>query len=250
MFTMNKYNDLTKIIHKDTDTIDVVNAYKMSLSEYSKEDIMRILAENNDEIKLIPIINVKSIDTANELKLILSHLTGKDGRIREAVSFILSENPECMSLVQDEKINQIIVQGLMDINPNVARNIINLIEKNKPYKKIIESQVIKKTEKVLEELSKYIKNDSPYKENKEKSQKNHAKNKLTFNLYWLLSTIAILDVNNIKNLEKILTKTSAFLDYTIREKTALILSKMNNPPKELLQKLQQDENIYVKNQLL
>ena len=247
---MNKYNDFEKIIHQNSDNADVLQAYKMSLSEYSKEDIMRILAEDNDEIKLMPIINLKSIDNIDELKLVLSHLTGKDGRIREAISYILSENPSCMNLIQNEALNQIVVQGLMDINPNVARNIISLIEKNEAYKKIITPFIIKKTENVLESLSEYIKSSLPYKENKEKSQKNHAKNKLTFNLYWLLSAIAILDVNNIENIEKILTKTSDFLDYTIREKTALILSKMNNPPKKLLQKLQQDENIYVKNQLL
>ena len=105
------------------------------------------------------------------------------------------------------------------------------------------------TEKTLDELSIFTK-EGKFRENKEKSQKNHAKNKLTFNLYWLLEAISVLDVNKIENLEKILTKTSSFLDYTIREKTALILSKMKNPPPELLQKLKQDENIYVKNQLL
>ena len=97
---------------------------------------------------------------------------------------------------------------------------------------------------------KYVKCDSPFFENQSKSNKNHAKNKLTFNLYWLLETISILDVNKIENLENILTKTSNFIDYTIREKTAKILSKMENKPPELLRKLKNDENIYVKNQLL
>ncbi|MCD8023999.1 MAG: hypothetical protein LUE64_00505, partial [Candidatus Gastranaerophilales bacterium] len=86
-----------------------------------------------------------------------------------------------------------------------------------------------------------------YVENSLKSKKNHAKNRLTFNLYWLLETISVLEGDfDIQ----ILTKTSSFIDYTIREKTALILSKMDNPPIELLRKLKNDKNIYVKNQLL
>ena len=46
---------------------------------------------------------------------------------------------------------------------------------------------------------------------------------------------------------KICQNTVNFLDYTIREKTAKIITKMTNPPKELLQKLKNDENFYVKN---
>ena len=247
---MNKYNDFSKYIQKAEDDSPVIEAYNMSLLDYSKSEIIKILSEDNDEIKLMPIISLKSIDNENEAKLLLSHLTGKDGRIREAVSYILSELPHSALFLLDDNSLKTILNGILDINPNVVRNIICFIEQNEKLKEKITPHVIGKTQDTLFELSKFIKETGPFKENKEKSQKNHAKNKLTFNLYWLLTCISILNLDNIENLENILTKTSNFLDYTIREKTALILSKMKNPPCELLQKLKQDENIYVKNQLL
>lgn len=247
---MNKYNSFSEIVQNDTNESSIKEAYNMSLLDYSKDDIIKILSEKNDEIKIMPIINLKSIDNKKEAELLLNHLTGKDGRIREAVSYALSEINPNAEFLSDDKSLEILTNGILDINPNVVRNLICFFKQNNSLKENITPFIIKKTEDILIELSKFLKESSPYKENCEKSQKNHAKNKLTFNLYWLLSTISILNINNIRNLENILTKTADFLDYTIREKTALILSKMENPPNELLQKLKQDENIYVKNQLL
>ncbi len=246
---MNMYNDFLETISKTSDESIIKEAFKMSLIDYSKKDIIEILSKNNDEIKLMPIINLKSIDNKKEAELVLSHLTGKDGRIREAVSYILSEICPQEDLFEDDSLRQILIKSLLDINPNVVRNIISFISQTQNLKEKLSPLILMQTEKTLDELSIFTK-EGKFRENKEKSQKNHAKNKLTFNLYWLLEAISVLDVNKIENLEKILTKTSSFLDYTIREKTALILSKMKNPSPELLQKLKQDENIYVKNQLL
>ncbi len=246
---MNKYNDFSNIVQTDDNFNVELRAYEISLKEYNKKDIIRILTENDDEKKIVAIINLKSIDNQFEADLILSHLTGQDGRIREAVSYILNElNQEEFFL--DENSTKIIINGILDINPNVVRNLLNFIDKNQKLKQKLIKPVEIKTNEVLLSLAKYIKADSPFFENESKSNKNHAKNKLTFNLYWLLETISILDVNKIENLENILTKTSNFIDYTIREKTAKILSKMETKPPELLRKLKNDENIYVKNQLL
>lgn len=246
---MNKYNDFSNIIQTDDSFNVELEAYNISLQEYTKDDIIRILAENNDEKKIVAIINLKSIENKFEADLILSHLTGQDGRIREAVSYILSElNPSDFYL--DEKSINTLLNGILDINPNVVRNLISFINKSPKLKENLIKLIVIKTNEILSDLEKYVKCDSPFFENQSKSNKNHAKNKLTFNLYWLLETISILDVNKIENLENILTKTSNFIDYTIREKTAKILSKMENKPPELLRKLKNDENIYVKNQLL
>ena len=246
---MNKYNGFSNIIQTDDNFNVELEAYNISLQEYTKDDIIRILAENNDEKKIVAIINLKSIENKFEADLILSHLTGQDGRIREAVSYILSElNPSDFYL--DEKSINTLLNGILDINPNVVRNLISFINKSPKLKENLIKSIVIKTNEILSDLEKYVKCDSPFFENQSKSNKNHAKNKLTFNLYWLLETISILDVNKIENLENILTKTSNFIDYTIREKTAKILSKMENKPPELLRKLKNDENIYVKNQLL
>lgn len=243
---MNKYNDFSNIVHNGIDEIlPFIEPDKLL-----RDNIFDILSKNNDEIKPFAIINLKSIENIYEAELLLFHLTGQDGRIREAVSFVLNEIKGTDIFLNSEKAKNIILNGLLDINPNVVRNIISFIKNNMALQKEIQPLIIEKIFIILDELSKYIKENSPYALNQEKNTKNHARNKLTFNLYWLLCAISILDVNKIPDLDKILTKTAKFLDYTIREKTALILSKMENPPIQLLRELKNDENMYVKNQLL
>ncbi len=241
---MNKYNDFFNIVtQEEKDSLTL--AYELGLKNLSKKDIFKILSETNDDIKPIAIISINGVETKKEADIILSHLTGQDGRIREAVSSILADNTVPVEFLLDDYALNILVKGILDINPNVSRNMVFLIQKNEILKNAIEPFLISKTKEILKELSilgaKNSKNDL-------KSEKNHKKNKLTFNLYWLLSSL--INLKNEENLEEILTQTANFQDYTIREKTASILSKMKNPPKELLIKLKNDENIYVKNQLL
>ena len=57
-----------------------------------------------------------------------------------------------------------------------------------------------------------------------------------------------LKKNNSQALE-IINETIKFNDYTIREKTAKILVKLDNLPNELLQIAKNDQNFYVKNQV-
>lgn len=247
MAYMDKYNNFSKTSSQISEESAIIDAYNMSLKDYTKSDITDILSKNDDEIKPIALINLKSIENKYEADLVLGHLTGQDGRIREAVSYVLKEFcPD--KYYSDENSKKIITEGLLDINPNVVRNVISFIEKSETLKRELSPMVISKTRDVLSSLSIYIKESSPFVSNQTKSSKNHAKNKLTFNLYWLLETISILEYD--EDIEDILTKTGRFLDYTIREKTALILSKMENPPVQLLRELKNDENIYVKNQLL
>ena len=70
---MNKYNDFSNIIQTDDNFNVELEAYNISLQEYTKDDIIRILAENNDEKKIVAIINLKSIENKFEADLILSH---------------------------------------------------------------------------------------------------------------------------------------------------------------------------------
>ena len=48
---------------------------------------------------------------------------------------------------------------------------------------------------------------------------------------------------------KFLNYTIDFCDYTIREKTAKLLTKFDNLPLEILQKAKSDQNFYVKIQV-
>ncbi len=242
---MNKYKNFENIPLFNADESLIKNAYFAAEKNYTKNEILKILSEENEEIKPPAIFNTISIDNEKELNLFLSHLTNRDGRIRESISYILNELSPC-SLFSKKEQFLILVDAICDINPNVSRNIISLIKKNDEIKEKISPFIIERTNKTLSELSLYLR--SHFKENAEKSAKNHAKNKLTFNLYWLLEGIVASDSCDLSN--EIIVKTGIFLDYTIREKTAEILSKMKNPPSDLLIKLKNDENIYVKNQLL
>lgn len=49
---MNKYNGFSNIIQTDDNFNVELEAYNISLQEYTKDDIIRILAENNDEKRL------------------------------------------------------------------------------------------------------------------------------------------------------------------------------------------------------
>ena len=88
---MIKYNNFSNTVQKDSYESGVIYAYNLTLKDYTKDEIIDILSKNELEIKPVAIINLKSIDNEFEAKLLLNHLTGIDGRIREAVSFVLSE---------------------------------------------------------------------------------------------------------------------------------------------------------------
>ncbi len=219
--------------------IAIERALEIIQKPYEKNEILSLL-ENGDEFeKPVAIMALENLCNKNEADLLINNLTGCDGRIREASALKISEflkNSEIAPYFFDERSLETILNGIMDINPNVGRlilpklidRILNIIEK-------------------LKALS-----DTPYADNKLKNTKNHAKNKIVFNLYWALEALYYTDFNNFtqEKLLDILNFTSGYIDYTIREKTAKILSKMNEQPSDLLQKLKNDKNFYVKNQLL
>ena len=73
--------------------------------------------------------------------------------------------------------------------------------------------------------------------------------KKLFNLYWSLEALGELKPNITKTLEDILQKTALFRDYTIREKTAMVLSLLEETSitlEEIKTKLKNDDNFYVK----
>ena len=88
---MIKYNNFSNTVQKDLYESAVIDAYNLTLKDYTKDEIIDILSKDELEIKPVAIINLKSIDNDFEAKLLLRHLTGIDGRIREVVSYMLYE---------------------------------------------------------------------------------------------------------------------------------------------------------------
>lgn len=233
--------------------IAIERALEIIQKPYEKDEILSLL-ENGDEFeKPVAIMALENLCNKNEADLLINNLTGCDGRIREASALKISEflkNSEIAPYFFDERSLETILNGIMDINPNVGRALIDGIKECQPLQKLILPKLIDRILNIIEKLKAL--SDTPYADNKLKNTKNHAKNKIVFNLYWALEALYYTDFNNFtqEKLLDILNFTSGYIDYTIREKTAKILSKMNEQPSDLLQKLKNDKNFYVKNQLL
>lgn len=216
-------------------------AYKYSEKNFSDGEIFEILRGNDDLIKPIAVLNLRIIKSLEEGELLLSHLSGVDGKIREVVSFKILElydnYPDFLNSPE------LYVDALCDVNPNVCRNVIELLKKH-PTCPQVQSLIVGRIEKILEEIDKIC---SKFKRNREKS---HAMNVKLFNLYWCLEGFYVTFEGKIDcAAENILLRSAESYDYTIREKVAKIVASAENPPQELLRKLQNDINFYVKRQL-
>ncbi len=231
---MNKSNDIFLTVQNAINT--------------TRDDAIKILMGEDESLKPYAFLNIDYIKSQDEADLIIHHLTNHPNPTREACAFVLCSIYN-RDFFQSSEILNTLKEGICDINPNVCRAVIELLSKNPQLAKLITPLNIKKINELLEEFKMYEKTFGSHKENKMKNRKNHAKNKKLFNLYWCLEALGeTMSENEFEDeILKICQNTVNFLDYTIREKTAKILTKMTNPPKELLQKLKNDENFYVKN---
>lgn len=185
--------------------------------------------------EIFSIIEIDKLNSKEEFDEFISLLINHPNPTREAVANKLDELYDDKYL--DENSLEIILKAVVDINPNVARCVCSLIEKNPLLKEKIEFKIISKIKELLLEIPSFdiLQNN-----------KSHAKNKKIFSLYWLLEalSISISDRYNSSVLE-ILKTTIKFSDYTIREKTAKILSKIHDIPAELSDSLKNESNFYV-----
>lgn len=172
---MIKYNNFSNTVQKDLYESAVIDAYNLTLKDYTKDEIIDILSKDELEIKPVAIINLKSIDNDFEAKLLLRHLTGIDGRIREVVSYMLYElsikDKTFIEYYKDENSKEILLKSILDINPNVVRNIITFIKSSETLKKELKDKIISKTNEVIKSLSVFVREDSPFRENMEKARK-------------------------------------------------------------------------------
>ena len=206
-------------------------------TNYSYDEIIKNLKDVNidDFVKVFSILDLSDFKSQDDFSIFINHLTNHSNPIREAVALKLEDIDNSWFL--DEFSLSKLENAIVDINPNISRAICNIIEKSEPLKELLSERIIDKTLSNLREIT-----PDEIKGN----DKSHAKNKKIFSLYWLLEAISNLKIEkyNSKVLE-ILNTTVKFKDYTIREKTAKILSKMPNPPMELLKSATIDTNFYV-----
>lgn len=211
-------------------------------SKYRYEELINLLLSGNIKEKHFAVLELEEIHSQEDAKVLVSNLVRQDGKIREAVAFKINElinKSEFSVFFLSEDVFEILFQGILDINGNVCRNIVNLVGNNEfgDYVCKILPEIINKTLEKIEEL--------------ESNEKQYKISKRNFQLYWCLEALYnIIENIEFEKIKNIIFKTAKFQDYTIREKTAKILTKLNNPEvKELKETLKNDGNYYVKRYL-
>lgn len=229
--------------HENLDK-DFVQALKTYEKNYTREELISLLQNGNILQRQICALKLDTIKSALEAEILVSNLTGQNGKIREAVSFRLEEFMSCsktLNFFRNPQLYKIFLDAVSDINPNVCRNVISSIsnlENDAEFCSIFCPKLTEKAINLLDTLEKFDTQCGKYKINKE-----------VFKLYWTLETIYIFyDKVPFEDLKNILLRSKNSEEYTIREKTAQILSR-DFEDKELTtirRELKNDENYYVR----
>lgn len=221
-------------------------ALKLIESEIGDAELIGMLENGNIPEKQAAALRLENIDSVREAKILVKNLTGQDGKVREAVSYKVKEfveNGKILPYLQSEPkfFATIFSDAVTDINGNVCRNLIDTLNTLKNVDEFCDKfcpLLLTKTENLTEEVEGIDFQEGKYKVNKQ-----------VFKLYWCLETVfTVIDKTDFERVKKILARTRLINEYTIREKTAKILT-LNFDDKELTEyknELKQDQNYYVR----
>lgn len=219
-------------------------AYKLINTHQSHDELIYMLENGNIVEKQLAALKLDNILDSNEAQVLINNLTGQDGKVREAVSAKIAE------LMKDSNKHiffnasenyEIFLDAIIDINGNICRNIISAItnlKSDKCFCNLFCTELIERTLKLALTIKDFDFQDGKYKVNKE-----------VFKLYWYLETIyqfaSLIDINKLKTILKI---TKSINEYTIREKTAKILTLnfKDEELQEIKKLLKNDTNYYVR----
>ena len=225
----------------DENFIQAMNLYQ---KDHSHSELIEMLQNGNIPQKQIAALKLEGVYSQDEAQILVSNLTGQDGKIREAVSLRLDE------FMSDEKYlpyfkscenYKIFLDAITDINGNICRNIISAISNlhsDNEFCDVFCKSLVKLTMSLISVVEKFDFQDGKYKVNKE-----------AFKLYWCLETIYYFwDKIELEDLKEIILRAKNIGEYTIREKVAKILTQNINNPELLIVKdeLKQDSNYYVR----
>lgn len=220
------------------------NAYELIIRNQNHAELIEMLKCGNIVQKQLAALKIETVKNSDEALVLIDNLTGQDGKIREAVSLKIAEfmkTPEIAGLFRASENYEVFLAAIIDINGNICRNILSALTNLKSDKTFCEL-FLKELLKRAYDLAKIIQ-DFDFQEGKYKV------NKEVFKLYWYLETIYLFaEFVEINELKKLLQITKSINEYTIREKTAKILTK-NFDDKELTEikeLLKNDTNYYVR----
>lgn len=208
------------------------------------DELINMLKTGNIAEKQLAALKLDTLCSKDEAQTLVDNLTGQDGKIREAVSLKIAEFSSDKSLLtffEPDKNFQTFLDAVIDINGNICRNTINSLKNFKSNSDFCEHfcpELLDRTLSIAGKVKDFDLKDGKYKVNKE-----------VFKLYWYLETIyTFADRLDLPKLKQILNITKSINDYTIREKTAKILTLNFNDSKlnEIRQLLKNDTNYYVR----
>lgn len=219
-------------------------AYTLITSNQTHEELIEMLKYGNIVQKQLAALKLETVKNIDEAQILIDNLTGQDGKVREAVSLKFDEfmhNHKLLGFFTPENNCETFLNAVIDINGNICRNIISAISTLKNNNDFCETfcpELLDRTIKLAQTVEKFDIQEGKYKINKQ-----------VFKLYWYLETIYVFACRlDEKSLLNILSITSSINEYTIREKTAKILTlSFQNPEfNNLRQILKNDTNYYVR----
>ena len=219
-------------------------AYTLITSNQTHEELIEMLKNGNIVQKQLAALKLETVKNIDEAQILIDNLTGLDGKVREAISLKIDEfmhNHELLGFFTPENNCETFLNAVIDINGNICRNIISAIstlENNNDFCETFCPELLDRTIKLAQTVEKFDIQEGKYKINKQ-----------VFKLYWYLETIYVFACRlDEKSLLNILSITSSINEYTIREKTAKILTlSFQNPEfNNLRQILKNDTNYYVR----
>lgn len=219
-------------------------AYKLITSQQSHEELIEMLKNGNIVQKQLAALKIETIRDEYEAQILIENLTGQDGKVREAVSSKIDEfmrDEKCSEFFNPKDNYEIFLDAIIDINGNICRNIISAIStlnKDDEFCKRFCPELLYRTLELARIVEKFDLQEGKYKVNKQ-----------IFKLYWYLETIYIFAHQvDFEKLCEILSITALINEYTIREKTAKILTQdfRNSKLDNLRKILKNDTNYYVR----
>ena len=219
-------------------------AYKLITSEQNHSELINMLEKGNIVQKQLAALKLEKINNEKEAQILLNNLTGQDGKVREAVSLKINEflhNNALSSYFNIEKNYTKFLDSIIDINGNIYRNIISAIStqiNNNEFCDKFCTELLNRTLNLALIIKDFDFQDGKYKVNKE-----------VFKLYWYLETIYIFAYQlDFLKLKEILSITKSINEYTIREKTAKILTRdfQDSETQKIKELLKNDTNYYVR----
>ena len=215
-------------------------ALELCSNKFSHEELLCFLKSGNIPERQFAALELDDITTQEEAKILISNLTGVDGKIREVTAFKLQEfvskNPKLYL-----SFPKIFADATIDINANICRMIIDILNHlkfDKQFAQEYTNYIITFIQDALKELDSFNFKDKKYTINKQ-----------LFKIYWCLEGINVffsqVDEGEIAPL---LIQCSKISEYTIREKVALVISNdiQSIELKQLKNTLKNDKNYYVK----